>query len=336
MRKWIPAIMLVGAVLACNLPTGGVAEPTPDAQDATVEQEPVEPAPEPTAEPTATPPEPTAASEPTAEPQPTAAPDLPGTFSTGERDVADLPGLEVPATGAGPAFCEPPAGDEPGVGIVNFFPDFKVLCLYNFPTDNGTRFTVEVATTDFNRFAEFYIDQGDIYDANNVDRGDVQSQVNALALYTDFPAWLPRGEWTISANTRDGAIDVEGTVNVAGDAEFGFRSVQAEPLILEPLLPPGGDTTIAPGDNLLIAGREYPPNTEQIVAVYQIGDDTSGLLSMTPVAATVVTTDAAGFFTTAFTAGEGLDAADYYVIVDPFRAAAEGWNPFMGRFTVTQ
>lgn len=274
-----------------------------------------------------------------------------GGFTTGTPvDVATLPDLYGVGDDGGyePCFVE---STEPSISWGHGYPG-KSLCLNNFPTaPDSPGFTVTLTDPAGRTFSEtFTYNQEDILDSRGTDVGSIEDgsgmegypATPGVIINIYMPASFTCGDWSVSANTQDGSINV-GPTTLPGDCIVPRISVVSS-LDINPFNPfeDSSDEQNANGKTVYVVGAAYPPNTAITVVLYQedlfAGTPEASFAYMTCTAkyATSVMTDNAGSFQAPFLIGSGTPSGLYYAIAAPV-ITTETYIPYFGaRLTVKQ
>lgn len=268
-----------------------------------------------------------------------------GSFSTGDEGVADLPTLQLPATGIGPSFCNPEADSEPGFELIDAVADFKTLCVFGFDTSaGGPPITLVMTAPDGQIFTEVLSVVDNEGSLDIIAEGRANPPVGFIStgfpgedippyhqLGLNFTGDLPAGAWSVSAT--DGTLSATTLVEVTFSKPY--TTVSDGPPGVGPLYQPDVfDTGISQSRPAFIAGRDYPANTDLRVAVYYELESLEGELLYDPLLSTTVTTDADGMFETIFTPGSETPSGAFYALVYPDDTVDGLIDPFVGRFQV--
>lgn len=272
-----------------------------------------------------------------------------GGFTTGTPvDAATLPDLYGVGGDGGyePCFVE---STEPSISWGHGYPG-NSLCLNNFPTaPDSPGFTVTLTDPTGHTFSEtFTYKQKDILDSRGKDVGFIEDgsgmegypATPGVIINVYMPASFPCGDWSVSANTQDGRINV-GPTTLPGDCIVPRISVVSS-LDINPFNPfeNSSDGQSADEKKVYVVGAAYPPNTAITVALYQedlsAGTPEVSFAYMTCTAkyATSIMTDNAGSFQAPFTIGSGTPNGLYYAIAAPV-ITTQTYVPYFGaRLTV--
>ncbi len=279
-------------------------------------------------------------------PTPSAPPDG---FITGTSiDVTTLPALaQVPAGGEPmPCFVE---NTEPSISLgYGIFP-YQSLCLNNFPTaPDSPAFTVTLTAPTGPSFSEtFTYDQDHIVNSKGTTVGYIEDGSGidgnpgtpGVTIEVYLPASLLCGDWSVSANTQDGAINVgPTTLTMACDAPL--VSVLPD-LSTNPFVLPGygqEGPAFANGETIYVVGTAFPPGTVITVAFYQSDPaartSESGQMLGTAKYAVSVMTDSSGNFQAPFVVGSSTQRGAYYAIAAPAITPDLRLSPFSARFSI--
>jgi uncharacterized lipoprotein YbaY len=274
-----------------------------------------------------------------------AAASIEGGFTTGTPvDVATLPALEGMGGddgGIGLCFVE---STEPSIswGSAARGPS---LCLNNFPTaPDSPGFTVTLTDPTGRTFSEsFTYNQRDIIDSRGTDVGEIQEGSNSesyratpgVRIWIYMPASFPCGNWSVSASTQDGSINI-GPMTLARECRYSQTSVVSS-LDINPFRSSAKETFVN-GETLYIVGAAYPPNTAITVALYQenpsAGTPEVGYMVGTAKYAVSVMTDNSGSFQAPFLVGNGTLRGAYWAVAAPVITSDIRLSPFGARFSI--
>lgn len=259
-------------------------------------------------------PEATAEAEPTAEPEPTE--NLRGSF-VGEAGSTDgLPSL--PMVRASDTTVCIGSQTDPAITLEPVVWDLHLLCLFNFEVGEdapaisvmledpeGTTYeeTFEFLQTDsgFTRLT------GLATGLEGQFRQGFGSAPNATLLVR-FDATVPSGTWRATAT--NGIVEAEADIEVERSEPLTAavsEDHEGNPFVYET------DQVFADGDQVMLVGQGYEPNTRLPLALYVLEFDSTLL----PYYATVVETNDAGEWAAAFEVGPQTLGLQYQVVVDP-------------------
>lgn len=255
-----------------------------------------------------------------------------GGFTTGTLvDTTTLPALmEVGGGGEpGPCFVD---SAEPSISWGYGISPRESLCLNNFPiAPDSPGFTVTLTDPTGRAFSEsFTYHQTNITNSRGVVVGNIQEGSDSdvypatpgVGISVYMPASFPCGNWSVSAVTQDGSINV-GPTTLTRDCSYPSLSVLSE-LSTNPFISPDYSwegPTFTDNATLYVVGTAYPANTAITVALYQedpaAGKTESGLPLGTAKYAVSVMTDNAGNFQAPFVVGSGVQRGAYYAMAAP-------------------
>ncbi len=255
-----------------------------------------------------------------------------GGFTTGTPvDVTALPALATVPSGLEPTPCFV-EGSEPSItwGYGTF--PYESLCLNNFPTaPDSPGFTVTLTDPTGRTFSEsFTYSHEGIIDSRGTDAGWIQNSSDSadfpatlgVTIEAYIPASLPCGDWSVSANTQDGRINIAPTTLTM--VCQGPRLSVLPQLDTNPFVSPAYNwdgPAFANNETIYVVGTAYPPNTAITVALYQddpsAGKAEGGFPLGTAKYAVSIMTDSSGNFQAPFVVGSATQRGAYYVIAAP-------------------
>lgn len=147
---------------------------------------------------------------------------------------------------------------------------------------------------------------------------------------------LPCGDWSISANTQDGSLNVGPTI-LTQECHYPQTSVTPD-LNMNPIkYTHSRNNTFANGETLYIVGTTYPPNTAITVALYQENPSMGMGALGTAKYAVSVTTDNAGHFQVPFlVSNETLRGTYWAVAASTITSELRLDSSFGARFSIEQ
>jgi hypothetical protein len=255
-----------------------------------------------------------------------------GGFTTGTPvDVTTLPALANVPSGIEPAPCFVESSEPSITWGYGAFP-YEALCLNNFPTaPDSPGFTVTLTDPTGRSFSEsFTYSQDVILDSRGAQAGSIESgngmdgfpATPGINLKLYMPASFTCGDWSVSANSQDGGINVAPTT-LAMECQ-GPRLSVLDRLDTNPFISPDyswDGPAFANHETAFIVGTAYPPNTAITVALYQddpsAGTAEGGFPLGTAKYAVSIVTDHAGSFQVPFAVGSGTQRGAYYIIAAP-------------------
>ena len=274
-----------------------------------------------------------------------------GGFTTGTLiEVTTLPALKEVGGGGepGPCFVD---STEPSISRgYGIFPH-ESLCLNNFPiAPDSPGFTVTLTDPIGRTFSEtFTYQQEDIVNSTGANAGwiqedsdsDVYPATPGVIINVYMPASFPCGNWSVSAKTQDGAINV-GPTTLPVECSYSQISVLSD-LNINPLTSHGYSwegPKLANNETIYVVGAAYPPNTVVTVALYQVdpsaGKSEFGFNLGTAKYAVSVMTDGSGNFQAPFVVGSGTQRGAYYAVAAPVITTELKLYSFGARFSIEQ
>jgi hypothetical protein len=272
-----------------------------------------------------------------------AAPVTVGGFTTGTPvDVSALPALEGVGGGGEPSPCFVDS-TEPSISWGYGMYPHESLCLNNFPTaPDSPGFTLTLTDPTGRTFREsFTYDQDKIINSTGDNAGYVQggsnSEADPATPGVNISVFMPLGcgNWTVSANTQDGAISVGPTI-LTMECRIPQISVLPD-LDINPFTSSDGGTFVN-GETFYVVGMTYSPNTAITVALYQedpaAGTPKVGYMIGVPKYATSLMTDSSGNFQAPFLVGSATQRGAYYVVAAPVITTNIYLGYFGARFSI--
>ncbi|HET9910295.1 MAG TPA: hypothetical protein VFQ13_00325 [Anaerolineales bacterium] len=255
-----------------------------------------------------------------------------GGFTTGTPvDVTILPALANVPSGIEPTPCFVES-TEPSISWgYGVFP-YEALCLNNFPTaPDSPGFTVTLTDPTGRTFSEsFTYSQEEIIDSRGAKAGFIENgngmdgfpATPGINMKLYMPASFSCGDWSVSANSQDGRINVAPTT-LAMECQGPRLSVLSQ-LDTNPFISPAYNwdgPAFANNETFYVVGTTYSPNTAITVALYQddpsAGTSENGFPLGTAKYAVSIVTDNTGNFQAPFTVGTATQRGAYYVIAAP-------------------
>ncbi len=277
-----------------------------------------------------------------------AAASIVGGFTIGVPvDVSILPALMKMPGGAEPVPCFT-ENTEPSISWGwNIYP-YATLCLNNFPTvPDSPGFTITLTDPTGRTFSEpLAYNQGKIVNSMGAHIGFIQSGSSADATYPSTPGVslevfmpLPCGDWSISANTQDGSVNVGPTI-LTQECHYPQTSV-APDLDMNPIKYTHSRNNIfTNGETLHIVGTTYPPNTAITVALYQEDPSVGTAEGRYPLGtakyAVSFMTDNAGNFQVPFLVGNETLRGAYWAVAASTITSELRLDPFGAQFSIEQ
>lgn len=272
-----------------------------------------------------------------------------GGFTTGTLvDVTTLPALARVPSGIEPTPCFVESSEPSITWGYGAFP-YEALCLNNFPTaPDSPGFTVTLTDPTGRTFHEsFTYSQEEIIDSRGAQAGSIESGNGVdgfpgtpginMKLYV--PASFSCGDWSVSANSQDGRIDVA-PATLAMECQGPRLSVLSQ-LDTNPFISPEYNwdgPVFANNETFHVVGTGYLPNIAITVALYQddpaAGESENGFPLGTAKYAVSIVTDNAGNFQAPFAVGTGTQRGAYYVVAAPTITPDIRLSHFGTRFSI--
>jgi hypothetical protein len=255
-------------------------------------------------------------------------------FITGTPvDVASLPVLSAVGAGGEPEACFSESA-VPSVSFGYYIFPYQSLCLNNFPTSpDSPGFTVSMVDPAGRIFSEpFSYSQNGILNSRGEEVGYIQSGAGidgtpatpGVSIEVYLPASLACGDWTVSAGTQDGSINVAPTtltVSCESPRISVLADLNTSPFVTPPDLSWEGPA-FSDNETIYTVGGAYAPNTAITLAFYSkdpaAGTPPAGSLYLGSAKYAVsIMTDAAGNFQVPFIVGNATQRGAYYAIAAP-------------------
>ncbi len=257
-------------------------------------------------------------------------------------DVSPLPRLSGVGGGGEPSPCFVDS-TEPSISWGYGMYPHESLCLNNFPTaPDSPGVTVTLTDPTGRTFREsFSYNKDKIVNSTGDDAGYIQ-EGDDFEGYESTPGinigvFMPLGcgNWSISAQTQDGAIKVGPTI-LTMECTRPNISVLSNPEVNPFRSSDGG--TFGDGDTFYVVGMIYPPNTTITVALYQEDPAAAtpevGYMTGAARYATSVMTDSSGNFQAPFLVDSGTQRGPYYAVAAPVITTDIYLYYFGARFTI--